>query len=143
MNAAVTTELKTIGHWIGGQPVAGDSGRSGPVYNPATGEQTGEVAFASTEEIDRAVATAKEALAQWRHWSLSKRQELFFRIYHLFDEHRVVEDEQREHALALLARRVQGRVVVDAEVAREEDDPDLHRGHGTLRRRADGAGRTR
>src|SRR5262245_34226058 len=88
MNAAVTTELRTISHWIGGESVAGDSGRHGPVYNPATGEQSAEVAFASTEEIDRAVATATEAYATWRHWSLSKRAELFFRIYQLVDEHR-------------------------------------------------------
>ncbi len=88
MNAAVTTELRTIGHWIGGQSAGGDSGRKGPVFNPATGEQTGEVVFASTEEMDGAVATATEAFAVWRHWSLSKRAELFFRIYQLFDEHR-------------------------------------------------------
>jgi malonate-semialdehyde dehydrogenase (acetylating)/methylmalonate-semialdehyde dehydrogenase len=80
MNAAVTTELKTIGHWIGGEPVAGESGRNGPVYNPATGEQTGEVSFASVEEIDRAVATAATAYSTWRHHSLSKRAELFIRI---------------------------------------------------------------
>jgi malonate-semialdehyde dehydrogenase (acetylating)/methylmalonate-semialdehyde dehydrogenase len=88
MNAAVTTELKTIGHWIGGESVPGTSGRRGPVYNPATGEQTAEVDFASIEEIDRAVATAKEAFPVWRTWSLSKRSDLFFRIYDLFDEHR-------------------------------------------------------
>ncbi len=88
MNAAVTTERKTIGHWIGGESVQGASGRTGPVYNPATGEQTGEVTFASVEEIDRAVATAQAAAAEWRTWSLSKRADLFFRIYQLVDEHR-------------------------------------------------------
>jgi malonate-semialdehyde dehydrogenase (acetylating) / methylmalonate-semialdehyde dehydrogenase len=106
MSAAVTTELKTIGHWIGGRTVAGESGRRGPVYNPATGEQSGEVAFASVEEIDRAVATAKETFAEWRHWSLSKRAELFFRIYDLFDEHR--ED------LARLLTAEHGKVLSDA-----------------------------
>ncbi len=106
MNAAVTTELKTIGHWIGGESVRGDSGRKGPVYNPATGEQTGEVAFASVEEIDRAVATATAAHATWRHWSLSKRAELFFRIYQLVDEHR--ED------LARLLTAEHGKVLSDA-----------------------------
>jgi malonate-semialdehyde dehydrogenase (acetylating)/methylmalonate-semialdehyde dehydrogenase len=85
---AVTTERRTIGHWIGGESAPGASGRTGPVFNPATGEQTGEVAFASVEEIDRAVATATEAYATWRQWSLSKRAELFFRIYQLVDEHR-------------------------------------------------------
>src|SRR5262245_179804 len=88
MNAAVTTERKTIGHWIGGEAVRGTSGRSGPVYNPATGEQAGEVDFATVEEIDRAVATAKAAAAEWRTWSLSKRADLFFRINQLVDEHR-------------------------------------------------------
>ena len=65
MNAAVTTELKTIGHWIGGESIRGASGRKGPVYNPATGEQSGEVAFASAEEIDHAVATATTAHGEW------------------------------------------------------------------------------
>src|SRR6187431_1161689 len=112
MSAAVTTELKVIGHWIGGQPVAGESGRSGPVYNPATGEQTGEVQFASIEEIDRAVASAKAAAATWRTFSLSKRTELFFRIYQLVHEHR--ED------LARLLTAEHGKVLSDAmgEVAR-------------------------
>ena len=45
------TEVRRISHWIGGRSVAGESGRSGPVYNPATGEQTGAVDFASVEEV--------------------------------------------------------------------------------------------
>src|SRR6187431_165708 len=106
MSAAVTTELKVIGHWIGGEPVAGASGRTGPVYNPATGEQAGEVQFASIEEIDRAVASAKAASATWRTFSLSKRAELFFRIYQLLDEHR--ED------LARLLTAEHGKVLSDA-----------------------------
>jgi malonate-semialdehyde dehydrogenase (acetylating) / methylmalonate-semialdehyde dehydrogenase len=106
MNAAVTTELKTIGHWIGGASVGGDSGRTGPVYNPATGEQTGEVHFASVEDVDQAVAEAKAAYATWRNWSLSKRAELFFRIYQLVDEHR---DD-----LARLLTAEHGKVLSDA-----------------------------
>ena len=106
MNAAVTTELKTMGHWIGGASVAGESGRTGPVYNPATGEQTGEVAFASVEELDRAVTTASDAHTTWRHFSLSKRAELFFRIYQLVDAHR---DD-----LARLLTAEHGKVLSDA-----------------------------
>jgi len=106
MNAAVTTELLTIGHWIGGEPIRGDSGRTGPVFNPATGEQTGEVTFATVEDVDRAVAAATEAQAAWRHWSLSKRAELFFRIYQLVDEHR---DD-----LARLLTAEHGKVLSDA-----------------------------
>jgi len=106
MSAAVTTDVRTIAHWIGGEAVAGSSGRSGPVYNPATGEQSGEVAFASIEEIDRAVATARAAFAPWRSMSLSKRADLFFRIHDLFDEHR--ED------LARLLTAEHGKVLSDA-----------------------------
>ena len=106
MNAAVTTELKLIGHWIGGESVRGESGRRGPVYNPATGEQSGEVDFASVEEIDHAVAAAKAAFPAWRKVSLSKRADLMFRIYQLVDEHR--ED------LARLLTAEHGKVLSDA-----------------------------
>jgi malonate-semialdehyde dehydrogenase (acetylating)/methylmalonate-semialdehyde dehydrogenase len=106
VSAAVTTELKLIGHWIGGEAVRGASGRRGPVYNPATGDQTGEVDFASVEEIDRAVAAAKAAFPLWRKWSLSKRADLMFRIYQIVDEHR--ED------LARLLTAEHGKVLSDA-----------------------------
>jgi malonate-semialdehyde dehydrogenase (acetylating) / methylmalonate-semialdehyde dehydrogenase len=106
MSAAVTTQLKPIHHWIGGQTVTGESGRKGAVYNPATGEQSGEVDFASIEDVDRAVAAATAAFAEWRTWSLSKRADLFFRIYDLFDEHR---DD-----LARLLTAEHGKVLSDA-----------------------------
>jgi malonate-semialdehyde dehydrogenase (acetylating) / methylmalonate-semialdehyde dehydrogenase len=107
VSAAVTTELKLIGHWIGGETVRGSSGRKGPVFNPAAGEQTGEVDFASVEEVDRAVAAAKAAFPGWRQWSLSKRADLLFRIYNLFDAHR---DD-----LARLLTAEHGKVFSDAQ----------------------------
>jgi malonate-semialdehyde dehydrogenase (acetylating) / methylmalonate-semialdehyde dehydrogenase len=79
---------KPISHWIGGKSVPGTSGRSGPVWNPATGEQSGAVDFATPEEIDAAVQAAKEAFVSWRHVSLARRAELFFTIRALFHEHR-------------------------------------------------------
>src|SRR5213594_1331036 len=105
-------ELKRINHWINGAPVAGQSGRSGPVYNPAAGIQTGEVDFASAEEVDRAVQAAKEAFASWRAVSLSRKTEIFFRIRKLVDEHR--ED------IAKILTAQHGKVLSDAkgEVAR-------------------------
>ncbi|MEX2645445.1 MAG: aldehyde dehydrogenase family protein, partial [Gaiellaceae bacterium] len=80
--------VEPIHHWIGGRSVPGKSGRSGPVWNPATGEQTGAVDFATVDEVDAAVAAAKEAFASWRSVSLSKRLDLFFKIRHLVYEHR-------------------------------------------------------
>ena len=41
--------VERISHWIGGKTVVGESGRTGPVFNPATGEQTHEVDFATAE----------------------------------------------------------------------------------------------
>src|SRR5438132_1885590 len=104
--------VKPIHHWIGGRSYEGQSGRSGPVYNPATGQQTGEVDFAGVEEIDRAVQAAKEACSSWRALSLSRRTELFFTIRRLVDEHR------RDIAKLLTAEH--GKVLSDAlgEVAR-------------------------
>jgi len=47
--------MERIGFWIGGKIVPGESGRTGPVYNPATGEQTHEVDFATPQEVSKAV----------------------------------------------------------------------------------------
>ncbi|HKP17836.1 MAG TPA: CoA-acylating methylmalonate-semialdehyde dehydrogenase [Gaiellaceae bacterium] len=109
---AAPPKAKPIHHWIGGKSVPGKSGRSGPVYNPATGEQTGAVDFATVEEIDAAVATAKETFATWRTVSLARRAEVFFRIRELVHQHR--ED------IARFLTAEHGKVLPDAlgEVAR-------------------------
>ncbi|MEX0630729.1 MAG: CoA-acylating methylmalonate-semialdehyde dehydrogenase [Chloroflexota bacterium] len=80
--------LERVNHWIGGKRVAGTSGRSGPVYNPATGELAREVDFASVEEVDAAVRAATAAFPAWRATSLSRRTEILFRIRNLVDQHR-------------------------------------------------------
>src|SRR5215218_1093539 len=98
--------MRRISHWIGGRSVAGESGRSGPVYNPALGMQTGEVDFASREEVGRAVAAAREAFPAWRELSLSRRQELLFRIREL------VHDRLEEIAKILTDEH--GKVLSDA-----------------------------
>jgi malonate-semialdehyde dehydrogenase (acetylating) / methylmalonate-semialdehyde dehydrogenase len=105
-------EVARITHWIDGRRVEGTSGCSGPVYNPATGEQSGEVDFASVEEVDAAVQAAKRAFESWRTVSLSRRTELFFRIRELFHQH--AED------IAKLLTLEHGKVLSDAkgEVAR-------------------------
>jgi malonate-semialdehyde dehydrogenase (acetylating)/methylmalonate-semialdehyde dehydrogenase len=104
--------LKTIDHWIGGERRPGGSGRVGPVYDPATGAQTGEVAFASPEEIDLAVNAARAAFPEWRALSLSRRAELYFKIRELFHTHR--------EEIAKLLTAEHGKVLSDAlgEVAR-------------------------
>jgi len=106
------TTVKPVNHWIGGKSVAGSSGRTGPVYNPATGQQTGAVDLASVEEVDEAVRTARAAFPAWRATSISRRAEIFFTLRALFDDHR------EEIAKILTAEH--GKVLSDAlgEVAR-------------------------
>ena len=79
---------RRIDHWIGGKRVPSHSGRSGVVYDPATGAVQAEVGFASVEEVDDAVAAAAEAFPAWRRSSLSRRADIMFRFRHLLDEHR-------------------------------------------------------
>src|SRR5437763_16339243 len=81
-------ELKRVNHWINGAPVAGQSGRSGRVYNPAGGIQSGEADLASGEEVDRAVQVANDACATWRARSLSRKTEAFVRMRKLVEERR-------------------------------------------------------
>jgi malonate-semialdehyde dehydrogenase (acetylating) / methylmalonate-semialdehyde dehydrogenase len=104
--------VEQIGHFIGGKVVPGESGRNGPVFNPATGEQTDEVDFASVAEVDRAVEAAGEAFPSWRATSLSKRSDVLFRIHDFIDDHR--------RDIAAVITRQHGKVLSDAlgEVAR-------------------------
>ncbi|MDT0342939.1 CoA-acylating methylmalonate-semialdehyde dehydrogenase [Streptomyces litchfieldiae] len=104
--------MRTIGHFIDNKPVAGASGRFGPVWDPATGEQAGRVALASPEEVDRAVAAAAGAAPAWRTASLARRAALLFRYRELLVAHRA--------ELAGLITAEHGKVHADAlgEVAR-------------------------
>src|SRR2546421_11614486 len=69
---------RIIHHWIGGKPTSGAGQRSGPVFNPATGEQQAQVAFASTADVDEAVRTAKAAFEEWSQASLSTGTKVLF-----------------------------------------------------------------
>ncbi|MGZ8702735.1 MAG: aldehyde dehydrogenase family protein, partial [Gaiellaceae bacterium] len=104
--------LTRITHWIGGKAVAGTSGRTGPVYDPARGVQTGAVDRASVAEVGAAGAAAKAAFPAWRATSLAKRAELLFRIRELVHE--------RREEVARLLTAEHGKVLSDAlgEVAR-------------------------
>ena len=101
-----------IGHWIDGRPTPGTSGRTAAVFNPATGEHTGDVALASSDEVSAAVAAAVAAARSWRSASLSRRAAVLFAFRELLHAHA---DE-----LAALVTAEHGKVLADAagEVAR-------------------------
>ncbi|HWS37910.1 MAG TPA: CoA-acylating methylmalonate-semialdehyde dehydrogenase, partial [Actinoplanes sp.] len=104
--------MNRIPHWIGGAERAGRSGRVGPVYNPATGEQIAAVDLASVAEVNEAVASAKEAARAWRAASLSKRAAVLFTFRELL--------ARKAGELAAIVTREHGKVLADAagEVAR-------------------------
>ena len=98
--------MYTIDHWINGQRVAGASGSTGPVFNPATGQQQGAVALASVAEVDAAVAVAKETFATWRSSSLSKRADILFAFRQIV--------HSRRDEIANLVSQEHGKVPSDA-----------------------------
>ena len=110
-----TVEVLTpaaISHWINGKWEAATSGRKGAVTNPATGDFVAEVGFASVEDVDRAVASAKAAAVDWRSTPLSRRAEVMFHFRDLIVRNR--------SSLAEIISRENGKTIADAlgEVAR-------------------------
>jgi malonate-semialdehyde dehydrogenase (acetylating) / methylmalonate-semialdehyde dehydrogenase len=111
-----------ISHWIDGASAAGTSGRRSPVYNPATGLQSGEVDLASTAEVSTAVASAKAAAREWRSASLSQRSGILFAFRELLH---AGADE-----LAKIITAEHGKVLSDAhgEIARALENVEFAAG---------------
>jgi malonate-semialdehyde dehydrogenase (acetylating) / methylmalonate-semialdehyde dehydrogenase len=98
--------LETIPHYINGSRVS-DAERFGPVFNPATGEQEKQVALASADRTEEAIAAARAALPAWRATSLAKRTSIFFRVREILN--------QRKPELAAILTSEHGKVLSDAE----------------------------
>lgn len=101
--------MALIRHVIAGeeQPdAASRPDRTGPVFNPATGELQHEVALADAAQTAAAIAAAKAAFPAWRATSLTKRADVMFRLRHLLTERR---DE-----LAAIVTSEHGKVLSDA-----------------------------
>ena len=104
--------MERISHWVNNKVVRGTSGRTGKVFNPATGEQQAEVDLASVEEMDAVIAVAKAAFPAWRATNMSRRAEIMFRMRELLDANR--------KELASILTLEHGKVPADAmgEIAR-------------------------
>jgi malonate-semialdehyde dehydrogenase (acetylating)/methylmalonate-semialdehyde dehydrogenase len=98
--------MRTVTHWIGGKPATGESTRTGPVWNPATGEQQAEVLLASRADVDAAVQAAAAAFASWSQSSLSNRTKILFNFRELVNA--------RVQDLAEIISDEHGKVVSDA-----------------------------
>jgi len=104
--------MRSVNHWVGGKRLPSQSGRSGIVWSPETGEPQAQVDFASLEDVDRVVETAHSAFPAWRATALSRRSEILFKLRELVDANR------RE--IAKLVSSEHGKTMADAmgEVAR-------------------------
>jgi len=98
--------MRTINHFVGGQEVAGKSGRSADVFNPATGEVQAKVALASKAELDAAVKVAAAAFPKWAGTPPLTRARIMFRFKQL------AEERADEIAAAITAEH--GKVLSDA-----------------------------
>ncbi|QGQ71691.1 CoA-acylating methylmalonate-semialdehyde dehydrogenase [Halomonas sp. PA16-9] len=98
--------MQTLSHYLNGQLSAGQSQRTSPVYNPATGEQSAQVALATADETREAVRIADEAFVAWSKTSPLKRSRILFKFKALVEEHT---DE-----LARLISSEHGKVFSDA-----------------------------
>ena len=72
-----------IGHFIAGQPEAGTGRRTGPVFNPSTGQEIARCDYADRATLDRAVAVATQAGKRWGHASHAARQAVIFKLREL------------------------------------------------------------
>jgi malonate-semialdehyde dehydrogenase (acetylating)/methylmalonate-semialdehyde dehydrogenase len=104
-----------VTHWINGRLWEGDGERSGDVYDPATGQVTKTVDFASRAVLDEAVAAAKAAFPEWRDTSLTKRTQILFAFRELLNAN-------KEKVAALITEE-HGKVLSDAlgEVTRGQE----------------------
>ncbi len=101
------TTLQRLPMWIGGKPVAARTARYGEVTNPATGEVIRHVPLGSVEDVDAAVAAAREALPAWRAAPALRRARVMMRFRDLIDAHR--------KDLRKLVSEEHGKTLADAE----------------------------
>ena len=78
-----TIPLTTLGHFVGGEPLDGTSGRFGEVFDPATGAIARRVAFAGVAEVDAAVRAARDAYGAWSETPPLRRATVLFRFREL------------------------------------------------------------
>ena len=98
--------MRTITHFIGGQPVAGTSGRFGDVFDPSNGVVQARVPLASTAEVDAVVANAKAAQVEWAAVNPQRRARVMFEFKRLL--------ERDMQPLAELLSSEHGKVVSDS-----------------------------
>jgi len=119
-----TTERVT--HWIDGRLWDGSAQRHGDVYDPATGQITKTVDFATGDDVATAVAAALTAFESWGRSTLAKRMEVLFRFRELLNANKT--------ELAAIITGEHGKVLSDAlgEVSRGQEVVEFACGNAHL-----------
>ena len=105
--------MDSIGHIISGKSLPNVGGT--PVFNPATGEQTGQVASGGATEVDAAVMAARAAFPGWAATPPAKRAKVMYEMRRLL--------EAKKDVLARAISTEHGKTHIDAlgEVARGQE----------------------
>jgi len=98
--------MKQVTHFINGAFTAVSSGPKGEIFDPATGQVSGTVDFASKEVVDQAVEAAAKAFIEWRKTSLAKRSQVLFAFRELLNA--------KKEELAAIITAEHGKVLSDA-----------------------------
>jgi len=107
MSTSASAQVATVKLLIGGRFVESKTTQWRDVVNPATQQVLARVPFATGEEIDAAVAAAKQAFGSWRKTAISSRARIFLKYQQLIREHMA--------ELAALLTAEQGKTLPDAE----------------------------
>jgi len=97
---------QVVNHWIHGEEVVSKSGRTSPVYDPALGVVTKQVALADESEIQAAIASAAKAFPAWRDMSQARKQVILFKFRELLNA--------KKGELAEIITSEHGKVLSDA-----------------------------
>ncbi|MSP66834.1 MAG: CoA-acylating methylmalonate-semialdehyde dehydrogenase [Alphaproteobacteria bacterium] len=98
--------MQTLHHHVAGRHVPGTSGRFGPIFDPATGEERARCPYANAADVDAAVAAAKAAFPAWAAETPLRRARVMFRFKALIEQHM---DE-----LGRLVAQEHGKTLADA-----------------------------
>jgi malonate-semialdehyde dehydrogenase (acetylating) / methylmalonate-semialdehyde dehydrogenase len=105
--ATLTNHVSTVKMLLDGKFIESRTGEWHEVVNPATQEVLAQVPFATDEEINAAVASAKHAYKTWKNTPLATRARIMLKLQALVREHM--------SRIAQTLSAEQGKTLADAE----------------------------
>ena len=106
----MATTVKQFQNYIGGEWVDAASGDTFDSTSPADGELIGTFPKSSAEDVDRAVAAAKEAFEDWRIVPAPRRGEILFGFAQLLHEHKAELTDLMTHEMGKVKAEAGGDV---------------------------------